>query len=438
MITTSDFTRPEQDRRAGTRAPKTYRTILVALDGSLLAERALPFARRLAVGTGACLVLARAVTARTDRPDPDAEGEAEAYLKRIVRQERGHGRTHLAVLAGEPAPALLAYARSRAADLVVMATHGRSGLGRWLYGSVADAVLRGSELPVLLVPAGGGTGEAVAAGGRPGRVLVALDGSHAALAALAPARALAAALGWRLLLLRAVEPPSGALYRPPVRKELFHPEVALAGARRYLRGVAATLLPGTAGVDVLAVQGAAAPSILAAAQETGADLVVMATHGRGGLARAALGSVAAETLHRATVPLMLVRVPAAVTPDRHAGDTEAEPEPANEPGRGSEISPVTLRRSAMTTKTTKTTKTATRGGAVVTSGRTQRVDFDEGEFDAACDVCGVRPTAIVVRVWDEEFEALQKTGEAGLVEAHAFCAEHQGAADDLYHQLVRP
>jgi nucleotide-binding universal stress UspA family protein len=281
MITTSDFTRPEQDRRAGTRVPKTYRTILVAPDGSLLAERALPFARRLAAGTGARLVLVRAVTARTDRPDPGAEGEAEPSLKRIVRQERGHGRTPLAVLAGEPAPALLAYARSRAADLVVMATHGR-----------------------------------------------------------------------------------------------------------------------------------------------------------GGLVRAALGSVAAETLHRATVPLMLIPVPAAVTPDRHAGDAGSEPGPASEPGRGSQISPVTLWRSAMTTTTTTTT--ATRGGAVVTSGRTQRVDFDEGEFDAACDACGVRPTAIVVRVWDEEFEALQKTGEAGLVEAHAFCAEHQGAADDLYHQLVRP
>ena len=92
----------------------------------------------------------------------------------------------------------------------------------------------------------------------------------------------------------------------------------------------------------------------------------------------------------------------------------------------------------VTATTAMTTKTATRGGGTAPCERPQRVDFDEGEFDAACDVCGVRPTAIVVRVWDEEFEALQKAGEIGLVEARAFCAEHQGAADALYHQLVRP
>jgi hypothetical protein len=66
----------------------------------------------------------------------------------------------------------------------------------------------------------------------------------------------------------------------------------------------------------------------------------------------------------------------------------------------------------------------------------RRVDFDEGEFEAACEICGVRPTAIVVAVWDEDFEALQKLGETGPVERHAFCAEHQGAADALYHELT--
>jgi hypothetical protein len=63
------------------------------------------------------------------------------------------------------------------------------------------------------------------------------------------------------------------------------------------------------------------------------------------------------------------------------------------------------------------------------------VDYDEGEFDEACDVCGVRPTAIAVRVWDEDDEASQKAGEPGLVEHHHFCAEHEGAADALYHEL---
>ena len=68
----------------------------------------------------------------------------------------------------------------------------------------------------------------------------------------------------------------------------------------------------------------------------------------------------------------------------------------------------------------------------------RRVDFDEGEFDAACDICGVRPTAIVVRVWDEDFEALEKAGETGPVERRAFCAEHEAAAEALFKELTYP
>ena len=80
-------------------------------------------------------------------------------------------------------------------------------------------------------------------------------------------------------------------------------------------------------------------------------------------------------------------------------------------------------------------------GATIEGGRpaagiARRVDFVEGEFEAPCDICGVRPTAIVVAVWDEDFEALQKTGATGPVARHAFCAEHQGAADALYRELT--
>jgi hypothetical protein len=73
----------------------------------------------------------------------------------------------------------------------------------------------------------------------------------------------------------------------------------------------------------------------------------------------------------------------------------------------------------------------------VTGDRTVRVDVIEGEFEEACELCGVRPTAITVQVWDEDFEALQKVGQATLVERHAFCAEHQGAADILSHELAQ-
>jgi hypothetical protein len=81
--------------------------------------------------------------------------------------------------------------------------------------------------------------------------------------------------------------------------------------------------------------------------------------------------------------------------------------------------------------------TATRDVIRPTTGRAQRVEFVEGEFDAACDVCAVRPSAIFVRVWDEDPEALEQSGVTGPVEQRAFCAEHQGTADALYHELAR-
>jgi hypothetical protein len=80
-------------------------------------------------------------------------------------------------------------------------------------------------------------------------------------------------------------------------------------------------------------------------------------------------------------------------------------------------------------------RTAEGRGAATGPGR--RVAYDEGDFDAACDVCGIRPTAVAARVWDENPEVLQKAGELGLVEHHHFCAEHEGAADALYHELRR-
>src|ERR1051326_3917222 len=86
---------------------------------------------------------------------------------------------------GEPTDEILEQVRSARADLVVMATHGRSGLGRWLYGSVADEVLRRASVPIFLVPPG--SYEPWSADRAP-RILVPLDGSQLSQAALGPAR----------------------------------------------------------------------------------------------------------------------------------------------------------------------------------------------------------------------------------------------------------
>jgi nucleotide-binding universal stress UspA family protein len=134
-------------------------TILVPLDGSALAERALPFAERLAGRSSAKVVLLRAAQAWTIPGSDPAEHqlkalhESEAYLERLADglSERGIS-VEVASLYGNPARAILDAAHTRQADLIVMATHGRGGLRRWAYGSIADQVLRQAEKPVLLVP----------------------------------------------------------------------------------------------------------------------------------------------------------------------------------------------------------------------------------------------------------------------------------------------
>jgi nucleotide-binding universal stress UspA family protein len=199
------------------------RTILVPQDGSVLAEQAIPYAVRLARSTGATIVLVRA-TAASPLPGADAGvteraaiARAEAELGAIADRLRDDGltvNTHVFYDAADTA--ILTAARQEDADLIVMSTHGRSGLNRWVYGSVADAVMRAAPVPVLLVPA---TCTTTWAAERPLRLLVPLDGSAIAEAALGPVGELATALGAELLLTQVVELPvpmltDGAVYIP--------------------------------------------------------------------------------------------------------------------------------------------------------------------------------------------------------------------------------
>lgn len=136
----------------GARPPVTevaYRTICVPLDGSLLAEQALAEAQLIASCTDAALVLV-SVVARAD----DGAAEAREYLERIADRLRAHRITvHMKVVEGAPADQIIRTAEAAEADLIVMATHGRTGLQHLWLGSVATKVVHDSALPVLLVRA---------------------------------------------------------------------------------------------------------------------------------------------------------------------------------------------------------------------------------------------------------------------------------------------
>ena len=153
-----------------------FRTVLVPLDGSPLAEQALPYAREVAQRFQAKLVLLQVVPlvgqaaalgfagtselAHTTPPDIEALSEAlgaevrraEGYLGETARKLQEAGlEVEWEVRRGVPAAEIIACARDRGVDLIAISTHGRSGLGRLIFGSVADEVLRKSGLPILLI-----------------------------------------------------------------------------------------------------------------------------------------------------------------------------------------------------------------------------------------------------------------------------------------------
>jgi nucleotide-binding universal stress UspA family protein len=143
--------------------------ILVPLDGSALAEAALSSAASLA-GADTVLMLMRAAEAYTvPGADPTAAQvevvrEAEAYLAEVAErlQRQGLRSVQTSVWYGPAAPAIVDAARLRRADLIVMSTHGRSGLGRLFLGSVAEYVLRASRVPILLLRSDGAPVESAA------------------------------------------------------------------------------------------------------------------------------------------------------------------------------------------------------------------------------------------------------------------------------------
>jgi nucleotide-binding universal stress UspA family protein len=146
--------------------------ILVPLDGSEMAEAAIAPALEMAQA-GSSLILMRAAAART-LPGTDAIDaqvlavrEAEDYLAGVKEklQKSGVGRLETHVWYGPAAPAIVEAAKAQKVDVIVMSTHGRSGLGRIIFGSVAESVLRGTRVPIFLVRPAGAPVEAPAGQG---------------------------------------------------------------------------------------------------------------------------------------------------------------------------------------------------------------------------------------------------------------------------------
>jgi nucleotide-binding universal stress UspA family protein len=236
--------------------------------------------------------------------------ESEDYLSRIAEGLRARGleaQTRTAGFDGERevGDEIARQAEATGAALIAIATHGRSGPRRWALGSVTDDVVRSAACPVLVVRAGG----TAAGAGAPSiaRILVPLDGSTTSEAALDEAIRLAQALGATLDLMQVVPLPwavYGASAEVWVRADID--DLLAKGADDYLAQVQQRVPAGIT-VERHVLRGAPAISVLDHAESTGADLLVMGTHGRSGVSRFILGSVADQVVRSGRAPVLLVR-----------------------------------------------------------------------------------------------------------------------------------
>lgn len=309
-----------------------YRTIMVPLDRSPFAEQALPFALALADdGAAVHLALVHYLPGLMDSPDlpPEIFEQADAevrltestYLEdlaaRIATDRPVSVRPRL--LQGPVVSALQDYLREVRADLIVMSTHGHGGLKRAWLGSVTDALLRRSTTPLLLIrpletpePA---VPEAVGARAPFQHVVVAVDGSPIAEEAAVQAASFAQANTARLTLLRIVKPPLHTTlgYLPhTVRVHHEQLERMESEATMYV-GTLATRLR-TMGARVherVVVDYHPADAILREASDLGADVIALGSHGRGGVRRLVIGSVADKVIRGSTIPVFVLPAHAA-------------------------------------------------------------------------------------------------------------------------------
>lgn len=297
------------------------KTILVPLDGSTFSEQALPLAARIARQTDAAIHLVHVhVPAPPDHFLADAQFglqsvdlsgfDAEraerhrAYLDERTASMTADGLDVRAVwLEGRFEEQVDAHARAEGVDLIVLTTHGRTGFDRFWLGSSTDALIRTTRTPLLLVHPADDPEHVVLP--TFGNILVPLDGSPESGSVLAPAAWLARAMGARLTLFHSVS--SDDLIGGPILPVLVESlDESLERSRQHLERRAAQLRDSGLDVDVEVAHGQLpARAIKAAAEESGADLVAMSTHGYGGVRRLILGSVTDKVLRTCGLPLLI-------------------------------------------------------------------------------------------------------------------------------------
>ena len=336
-----------------------YRHIIVPLDGSEWSAQALPAARMLAQAAGAPLTLVRAFTAvphwQADAQQGRHSGTMAAaehdrvaayLLAQKQRLERFGVAVPIDTLAkeGSPVGVITRLAAAHPEALLVMSTHGRGGLSRLVMGSVTSKVVGGVQNPVFTVR--GNADETPVPMETVEHIIVPLDGSRFAERALEHAVSLSGLFGARLTLCQSthgadyfndrtdwmrLDGAGGLHYGSPAALSQRMSELSVDYLHRIARRLESDF--GIAGVRLVNTHAAAPDAIAELAREPAQSLVVMTTHGRSGVGRALLGSVADRVVRQAPAPTLLVRGPLPAATGFGAVETLRRPRPVSAPQR---------------------------------------------------------------------------------------------------------
>ncbi|MCL2140804.1 MAG: universal stress protein [Dehalococcoidia bacterium] len=296
-----------------------FKKMLVPLDCSELSEVTFKYARELAgrfIGLEVVLlhVCSQKHTVLMHRAY--LENVAEK-IKAEVSQQHGSGNVNVRfeLLEGKPIDEILCYVKQNGIDLILMATHGRSGLSRWAMGSVAYKSLCQANVPVLLVRAG--IEEAILLDQLPERrLLVALDGTHSAESILPYVESLAEQWGKdnaQIILVRVCKPAEVSSDYPSGKAESWETRVEQENLKSklvdgwYLADVEKRLTDKGFKVRHELPIGKTASEILKAASDNRANLIAMVINGRSGISRWAYGNTAEEVMLGAKTPILLTR-----------------------------------------------------------------------------------------------------------------------------------
>ncbi|MBP6469442.1 MAG: universal stress protein [Chloroflexi bacterium] len=290
--------------------------LLVPLDGSSLAERALPpafaIAQALSTNDRCAVDILRVVPPLFLTIDPIlyaetlhlSEEEAQSYLETIaIEWSKADLPITTAVTAGSVAESIIGYTQQNGINLIVMSSHGRSGLGRWVYGSVTEKVLRHGCCATLIIRQTAKPPPEVFH-----KILVCLDGSLLAEQVLDPIFTIARATQAEITLLRVLTPSHLAIETYAMEQLLANvEEMERDTAEAYLRQLLVKLAPEDLTINTQTAVGPAADVIIDTAANQGMDLIAMCSHGRSGISRWVYGSVTEKVLRGATCATFILR-----------------------------------------------------------------------------------------------------------------------------------